>query len=117
MRVAPSLCCHSRVSSSVIIARRREVARHQSRLAGWDYESARLEVLTDVTQRYITVLAAHRRIEVAREAMQLAQQVQSTTKKRIDAGDAPPIEAARATLIVSPCRRSDASASAPLRGR
>lgn len=83
------------------IAHRREVARYQSRLAGWDYESARLEVLTDVTQRYIAVLAGQRRIEVAREAMQLAEQVQTTTKKRIDAGAAPPIEAARASVPVA----------------
>lgn len=83
------------------IERRREVSRYQNRLAGWDYESARLEVLTDVTQRYIAVLTAQRRIEAAREAMQLAQQVQTTTKKRIDAGAAPPIEAARASVPVA----------------
>ena len=83
------------------IERRREVAHYQSRLAGWEYESARLEVLTDVTQRYIAVLAAQRRIEVAREAMQLAQQVQATTEKRVDAGDAPPIESARASVPVA----------------
>lgn len=83
------------------IEHRRDVARHQTRLAGWDYEAARLQVLTDVTQRYVAALAAQRRIEVAREALQLAQQVQTTTTRRIEAGDAPPIEAARASVPVA----------------
>ncbi len=83
------------------IALHREVALYQGHLAGWDYESARLELLTDVTQRYVAVLAAHGRIHVAREAMELSQEVLSATKKRIDAGDAPPIEAARASVPVA----------------
>lgn len=83
------------------IKQRREVARYQSRLAGWDYEAARLEVLTEVTRRYIGALAGQRRVEVAREAMKLARQVQAATKKRIDAGDAPPIDAARASVPVA----------------
>ncbi|MBI1337899.1 MAG: TolC family protein [Phycisphaera sp.] len=81
--------------------RHREVARHQTRLADWDYESARLEVLTEVTRRYIAVLVAHRRIEVAQEATLLAEQVQAATNKRVDAGDAPPIEVARARVPVA----------------
>lgn len=83
------------------IERRRDVARYATRLAGWDYEAARLEVLTDVTQRYVAVLAAERRVTVAGEALDLAREVQTTTGKRIEAGDAPPIEAARASVPVA----------------
>ena len=83
------------------IERRRDVARYQSQLAGWDYEAARLEVLTDVTQRYINVLTAQRRVQVAVDALQVARQLQATTDKRIDAGDTAPIEAARASVPVA----------------
>lgn len=86
------------------IERRRELAGYESRLAGWDYEAARLEVLTEVTQRYVALLAAERRVTVAREALQLAEQVQETTRKRIDAGAAPPIEATRAAVPVATAR-------------
>ena len=86
------------------IARRRELAGYKTELAGWDYEAARLGVLTEVTRRYIAVLAANRRIEAARDALQLAQQVLTTAEKRIDAGDAPPIEAARASVPVATTR-------------
>lgn len=83
------------------IKQRREVARYQSRMAGWDYEAARLEVLTEVTRRFVGALAAQRRVKVTREAMKLARQLQTATKKRIDAGDAPPIDAARASVPVA----------------
>lgn len=80
------------------VERRRELAAYESQLAGWDYEAARLQVLTEVTQRYIMLLAARRRVQVAEDALQLAEQVVQTTDKRIEAGDAPPIEASRASV-------------------
>jgi cobalt-zinc-cadmium efflux system outer membrane protein len=83
------------------IARRRELADYQSQLAGWDYEAARLSVLTEVTQRYIALLAAHRRVAVAQKALQLTEQVQTTTRKRLDAGDASAIELTRAKVPVA----------------
>ncbi|MCC6679491.1 MAG: TolC family protein [Phycisphaeraceae bacterium] len=86
------------------IQRRRELAAYEARLVGWDYEAARLELLTEVTQRYVALLAAQRRVNVAEEALILADQVQATTRKRIDAGAAPPIEAARASVPVATAR-------------
>lgn len=83
------------------VGRRRELANYESQLAGWDYEAARLEVLTEVTQRYVMLLMAQRQIAVSREALDLAEQVREATQKRIDAGDAPPIELARASVPVA----------------
>jgi cobalt-zinc-cadmium efflux system outer membrane protein len=86
------------------IARRRELAELESQKVGWDYEAARLEVLTEVTQRYVALLGAQWRVTLAQEAVALAEQVRDTTAKRIDAGDAPPIDAARATVPVATAR-------------
>ena len=83
------------------IDRRKALAQIGADLAGWDYEAARIDVLTEVTKRYVSVLSAERRIEVAREALSLAERVQTTTQRRVDAGDAPPLEAVRASVPVA----------------
>lgn len=83
------------------IERRKALAQIGAELAGWDYEAARLDVLTQVTKRYIAVLSAERKIEVAREAFALADRVQTTTQRRVDAGDAPPLDAVRTSVPVA----------------
>ena len=88
------------------IERRKEVAGYEAQLVGWDYEAARLEVLTEVTQRYIKLLAAQRQASVAKDSLTLAEQVLEITNKRIEAGDAPLIETARAGVPVAMARVS-----------
>jgi cobalt-zinc-cadmium efflux system outer membrane protein len=83
------------------IERRRELAGLQAQMAGWDYEAARLEVLTEVTQDYVALLRAQRQVKLARETLSLAEQVRDATNRRIRAGDAPPIDAARASVPVA----------------
>ena len=83
------------------IDRRKALAQVGAELAGWDYEAARIDVLTEVTQRYVAVLSAERKTEVAREALALADRVQTTTQRRVDAGDAAPLEAVRASVPVA----------------
>ncbi len=82
------------------IERRKELGRYEAQLAGWDYEAARLEVVTEVTRRYVAVLVAQRRVAIARDAYDLAKQVREMTRKRIEGGDAPQIELARAGVPV-----------------
>jgi cobalt-zinc-cadmium efflux system outer membrane protein len=81
--------------------RRRELAGHRARLAGWDYEAARLEVLTNVTRRYVRALAAQRRLEVAEQQLDLTEAVLETTRKRFEAGAAAEIELIRARVPVA----------------
>jgi cobalt-zinc-cadmium efflux system outer membrane protein len=83
------------------IERRRELAGLQAQLAGWDYEAARLEVLSRVTERYLVLLGAQRKVDLAREELALAEQVRDATGRRIRAGDAPPIDAARSSVPVA----------------
>ncbi|MDZ7750948.1 MAG: TolC family protein [Gammaproteobacteria bacterium] len=86
------------------IERRRALADLRSQQAGWDYEAARLEVLTEVTRRYVELLAAQRRVALSGDALTLAERVRDATEKRIAAGDAPPIAAARAAVPMATAR-------------
>jgi len=82
------------------IDRRRRLSQHETQLAGWDYEAARLEVLTRTARRYIGVLSAQRRVAITREALGLSERVRQMIRRRVDAGDASPLEVVRASVPV-----------------
>lgn len=82
------------------IRRRRELARLGVELASWDYEAARLEVLEEVTRRLVEALAADRRLELARQELELARTTRDVTIRRVEAGDASPVEKARVEVPV-----------------
>ena len=83
------------------IEKRKKLARLQGRLAGWDYEAARIALLAEVTGRYVDVVAAQRQVELARESVKLAEQVADSIGRRVDAGDAAAVEKARAAVPVA----------------
>ncbi len=82
------------------VARRRGVAAAQTQLASWDYEAARLEVLLEATQRFVSALAADRRIALAQQELELAKATALVTDRRIEAGDASPVDKARVQVPV-----------------
>jgi len=82
------------------IARRRELAQARTRLANWEYESARLAVLLETTQRFVDALAADRRIELSERELELARATQKLTIQRVEAGDVSPVEKARVVVPV-----------------
>lgn len=86
------------------IERRKELARWQGRLAGWDYEAARVALLAEVTRRYVEVLAAQRQVKLARESLGLAEQVAESIGRRVEAGDAPAVERTRAAVPMATAR-------------
>lgn len=82
------------------IARRREVAQARTRRANWEYESARLAVLLEATQRFVDALAADQRIELSERELALARATQELTIQRVEAGDVSPVEKARVVVPV-----------------
>lgn len=80
------------------IDRRRELAGQRMRLTNWEYEVARLEVMVEVTKRFVEALAADRRITLARQELELAETIEEITTTRIEAGDASPVELMRAEV-------------------
>lgn len=82
------------------IRRRKELAGLQTRLADWDYESARLEVLLGVTREFVAVLAAERQSALAQQALELTRATARVTERRVKAGDVSPVEQTRAEVPV-----------------
>lgn len=82
-------------------AKRRNVAELDRDLAGWDYEAKRVAVLTEVTRRFVNVITAQRRLDLAQQNMALTDQVFKAVGKRVDAGAAPAVERSRANVLVA----------------
>ena len=74
---------------------RRRVAEAEGELAGWDYESMRLDVFTETAQRFMTVLAAQERLVLAGSAVELAEKTSRAVGERVKAGKEPPLQASK----------------------
>ena len=80
---------------------RLRVAGLDQRLAGWDYEAKRLDVLTTCTRFFVGLLAAQQRLELAEESIELTEKVLNTVSIRVEAGKASPIEETKAEVALS----------------
>ena len=76
--------------------KRIQFAEREKATAQWDYETARLDVLTEVAKGFVTVLGAQKRIELLEHEAQVAEQVAMTVSERVKAGKVSPIEVTRA---------------------
>ena len=84
--------------------KRRSVASLETELAGWDYETARLDVLTQTAQAFIDVLAAQELVALNGELVHLAEQVFNTVKAQVEMGKVSPIEQTRAQVELANSR-------------
>jgi cobalt-zinc-cadmium efflux system outer membrane protein len=73
-------------------------------LAAWDYETARLDVRTQVVQAFVEVLSRQERLAVDAELVRLAEHVLRAAAARVKAGKVSPIEATRARVALSTSR-------------
>lgn len=72
--------------------RRVKEASLRTDLSGWDFESKRLDLITETTRCFIAVLAAQEKLTVAEEGVRLAQQAYETIGEQVEKGDLPPSE-------------------------
>ena len=84
--------------------KRRQVAALETELAGWDYETARLDVLTQTAQAFIDVLATQEAVGLNEELVRLAEQVFNTVKAQVEAGKVSPVKQTRAQVELSTSR-------------
>ncbi len=77
---------------------RKRVAESEGRLAGWDYETERLAVLTDATLEFIDVLAAQEGLQLTQEIVRLSEKTLATVAERVDAGKVSPLERTKAAV-------------------
>jgi cobalt-zinc-cadmium efflux system outer membrane protein len=81
--------------------KRKQLASLDSKLAGWDYEAKRLDVLTDVAHAFVEVLAAQERLKLAEELVQLADEIVSVVTERVEAGKDSPLEKTKAQVALA----------------
>ncbi|MBI4559585.1 MAG: TolC family protein [Candidatus Hydrogenedentes bacterium] len=67
----------------------------------WDYEIARLRVLTDAARAFVAVLAAQERFALAGDLVHLAEEVRKTVATRVEAGKVTPLELNRAEIALA----------------
>ncbi len=89
---------------------RQRLAAANLDLAQWDYETARVDVLTLVTRAFTDVLAAQETVSLSDETTRLATQVQDSVGARVAAGVVSPIEETRATVALAAVRAEAARA-------
>lgn len=84
--------------------KRMQLARNEKALAQWDYETARLDVLTKVAKDFAAVLGAQRRLELAQSMVELAEQAAAAVEARVSAGKVSPLEANKANTELDAAR-------------
>jgi len=84
--------------------KRTQVALRERELAGWDYQRKRLDLLTEVTQAFLDVLAAQERLAVVEERVGVSQQVLGAVAQRVEAGKDSALQKTKAQVALSQAR-------------
>jgi cobalt-zinc-cadmium efflux system outer membrane protein len=97
-----------RLSQSVNLGGTRSIqqrmAQSEARLASWDYEAKRLDVLTLTKKAFVDVLLAQGQLALADTHLALAGDVRTAAAERVKAGKAPPLEQTKAGVEVAAAR-------------
>ncbi len=80
------------------ISKRTTVANLEGRLAGWAYEAARLDVLSQATRAFVAVLAAQERVKVLTESVRVSENAARSVREQVAAGKVPRLEESRAAV-------------------
>jgi outer membrane protein, heavy metal efflux system len=81
--------------------KREHAAMTHKDLAFWDYETARMDILTRVAKAYTDALTAQEKLKLARELVQLSQKSYNAVKARVEAGKVSPIHEVKAQVALS----------------
>ncbi len=81
--------------------KRRETAALSRDLAGWDYETKRIEIFTQVTQAFANLLRGQQQQELTEETVRLAEETARVVSERVKAGKVSPIEEIRANVALA----------------
>lgn len=82
-------------------SKRKRIAALERDLAGWDYETKRLDVFAEVTKAFVDLLAAQQKLDLMRDIFNLAEQVFKTVSGQVKAGKVSPIEETKARVALS----------------
>ncbi len=76
---------------------RTKVAIAQGALAGWSYESKRLEVFSETARLFMAVITAEKTLELTESTVDLAANTFRAVQGRVEAGKEPPFQASKAS--------------------
>lgn len=80
---------------------RQRLAALDRDLAGWKYESERLQVYGTVASAFVSILAAQERVALAEELIRIDEEAIETVARRVRAGAVSPVEATRARVALA----------------
>lgn len=80
---------------------RRNLASRDRDLAAWDYEAARIDILTRVTHAFIDVVVAQEMVTLSAQTAEIVNRVQQSVRARVIAGVVSPIEETRADVALA----------------
>jgi cobalt-zinc-cadmium efflux system outer membrane protein len=83
------------------ISKREKVATLDIKLAEWDYESKRIEIITDVRKTFQKALAVQLLKEKNKELIKVSEEFISNLQRRVNAGKISPAEISRARIILN----------------
>ena len=86
------------------ISKRVKVAETNISLAEWDYETKRIEIITDIRKAFQQALAVQLLIEKNEELIEISKEFIVNLQKRVDAGKISPAEVSRAKIILNSLR-------------
>jgi cobalt-zinc-cadmium efflux system outer membrane protein len=85
-------------------SKRTHLASLEKDLAELDFESKRLDVISDVAGAFIEVLAAQEQLNLSKELVDLSEKTCSTVAERVKAGQDSPVEETKAKIALSNTR-------------
>jgi cobalt-zinc-cadmium efflux system outer membrane protein len=85
-------------------AKRKRLAALERDLAGWDYETRRIDVFAETTQAFVDVLAAQERVSLNGELVSLAEKMLNTVSARVRTGKVSPVDQTKAEVALSTSR-------------
>ncbi|NHZ84665.1 MAG: TolC family protein [Planctomycetia bacterium] len=93
------------ISHNILLAgkinKRVKVAEMEITLAEWDYESKRLEVITDIRRSFTKALTTQKIIKKNNELIKISNKLIQDLKARVEAGRISPAEVSRAQIILN----------------
>ncbi len=91
-------------------AKREALAVTQRDLTLWDYETQRLDMIAQIAERYIDVLANQSRSKLAIETSVIAEQIYNTVVARVKAGKVSPLEQSKSRVELAQAMMSKTKA-------
>ena len=85
-------------------SKRRRAGELDAKVAGWEYETVRLEVFAAVVQAFSAVAASQQRVALTEQLIRVAELSADDVERLVAAGATSPVERTRAGVVVATAR-------------